>query len=86
MNPFDDLTLGEVDRLVTDCLDGTPISDSDPIKLSGAVMFMHAKRSNPELSWSEFMDTTKMFDIKAFSELMNEDNLDPSNGAMPLKV
>jgi hypothetical protein len=83
VNPFDELTLGEVDDLVTECLDGKSIADSDAIKLAGAVMYMHTRRNDPSITWDAFKQTTKMADIKMFSELMNEDNLDPTNGSMP---
>jgi hypothetical protein len=83
MNPFDELTLGEVDELTTECLDGKSIADSDAIKLAGAVMFMHQKRTDESLTWKSFMQTTRMGDIKKFSELMTEDESDPTNGAMP---
>lgn len=83
MTPFDELTLFEVDEMSTVCLDGKSISDSDPMRLAGAVMFMTARRDRPELDWESFRRTTRMADIKAFSELMNEeDELNPSNGVM----
>lgn len=86
MNPFDELTLQEVDDLVDDCLGGVSISDSDPIKLAGAVMFMHSKRAYESLTYEEFKRTTKMADIKVFSESMNEETVDPTNGQKPSTV
>lgn len=82
MTPFDELTLYEVDEMQTVCLEGKTISDSDPMRLAGAVMFMTNRRENPLLDWESFRRQTKMSDIKAFSELMNEEELDPTNGVM----
>jgi hypothetical protein len=82
MTPFDELTLFEVDEMSSVCLDGKSIADSDPMRLAGAVMFMTNRRDNPLLDWETFRRTTRMSDIKAFSELMNEDELDPTNGVM----
>jgi len=82
MTPFDELTLFEVDEMQTVCLEGKTISDSDPMRLAGAVMFMTNRRENPLLDWESFRRQTKMSDIKAFSELMNEEELDPTNGVM----
>lgn len=83
-NPFDELTLGEVEDMQTDCLDGRSFEDSSPFNLAGAVMFMHRKRDKPEIDWSEFKRSTSMGEIKAFAELMNdEESPDPMNGAIP---
>jgi len=82
MTPFDELTLFEVDEMQTVCLEGKTISDSDPMRLAGAVMFMTNRRENPLLDWESFRRQTRMADIKAFSELMNEEELDPTNGVM----
>lgn len=82
MTPFDELTLYEVDEMQSVCLDGKSIADSDPMRLAGAVMFMTQRRDNPALDWETFRRQTRMNDIKVFSELMNEDELDPSNGVM----
>lgn len=81
MTPFDELTLYEVDEMQTVCLDGKTISDSDPMRLAGAVMFMTNRRENPLLDWESFRRQTRMSDIKEFSELMNEDS-DPINGVV----
>lgn len=82
MNPFDELTLGEVDDMSTICLGGMSFEDTSPFNLAGAVMFMHRRRDKPEIEWSEFKTTTNMGEIKAFAELMNDedDELNPSNG------
>jgi len=82
MTPFDELTLFEVDDMQAVCLDGKSISESDPMRLAGAVMFITQRRDNPLLDWESFRRQTRMADIKAFSELMNEDELDPTNGVM----
>jgi hypothetical protein len=82
VTPFDELTLFEVDEMSTVCLEGKSISDSDPMRLAGAVMFMTNRRENSLLDWETFRRTTRMSDIKAFSELMKEDELDPTNGVM----
>lgn len=80
MTPFDELTLGEVEELTRDCLGGSSFADADPMQLAGAVMFMTKRRDDPTLEWTSFKATVRMHEIKTFSELMNEENLDPSNG------
>ena len=80
MTPFDDLTLGEVEILTAECLGGASFSDADPMQLAGAVMYMTYKRDDPDITWQGFKSTTRMHDIKKFSELMDEDSVDPSNG------
>ena len=80
MTPFDELTLGEVEWLTDVCLGGSTFQDAPPMTLAGAVMFTLQHRDTPELSWEQFKKETRMFDIKKFSELMNEDLLDPTNG------
>lgn len=80
MTPFDELTLGEVETLTAECLGGVSFADADPMQLAGAVMFMTYRRDDPTLNWPTFKATTRMFDIKKFSELMDEDAVDPSNG------
>lgn len=80
MTPFDELTLGEVEELTRDCLGGSSFADADPMQLAGAVMFMTKRRDDPTLEWQAFKATVRMHEIKTFSELMNEDNLDPTNG------
>lgn len=83
-NPFDELTLGEVEEMTTVCLGGKSFEDSTPFALAGAVMFMHRRRDLPEMNWDEFKRTTNMGDIKIFSELMNDDELNPTNGEKPI--
>jgi hypothetical protein len=80
MTPFDELTLGEVEQLTTECLGGVSFADADPLQLAGAVMFMTYKRQDPTTDWASFKANTRMYDIKKFSELMDEDNQDPSSG------
>jgi hypothetical protein len=83
MNPFDELTLGEVDELTTVCLGGQSFEDASPFNLAGAVMFMHRRRDKPEIDWVEFKNSTSMGEIKAFAELMNEnEEPDPTTGAI----
>lgn len=83
MNPFDELTLGEVEEMTTLCLDGKTFEDASPFNLAGAVMYMHRRRDKPEIEWVEFKQTTNMGEIKAFAELMNEDSdTDPTSGAI----
>jgi hypothetical protein len=81
-NPFDELTLGEVEVMSTVCLGGQSFEDSSPFALAGAVMFMHRRRESPDIDWDVFKNSTNMGAIKAFSELMNDDELNPTNGAM----
>lgn len=80
MTPFDELTLGEVEYLTRECLGGSSFADADPMQLAGAVMFMTKRRDDPTLEWEPFKATVRMHEIKTFSELMNEDELDPTNG------
>ena len=80
MNPFDDLTLGEVEELTALCLNGKSFADSDPFALAGGVLYMHRRRDNPSLDWAEFKGTVKMGELKAFSELINADSENPTNG------
>jgi hypothetical protein len=82
MTPFDELSLYEVDEMNDICLEGKGISESEPMRLAGAVMFMTQRRDNPVLDWETFRRNTRMIDIKAFSELMNEEELDPTNGVL----
>lgn len=82
-NPFDDLTLGEVEVITTECLLGPINDETDSLQLAGAVMYMHARRSDPELTWVDFKNRTRMADIKSFSALMNDDDEEtpnPTNG------
>ena len=80
MSAFDDLTLGEVDEIVSECLGGKPMSDpsTDALKLAGGVMWMTQKRSNPALTWDAFRYATSMGAIKAFSiEMEAQDIANP---------
>lgn len=78
MTTFDDCTLAEIETVTTTCLNGKTIGDEsvDPMMLAGGVMWVLARRSQPELSWDEFKTVTRMSDIKAFSIQMEADNLD----------
>lgn len=77
MSAFDDLTLGEVETMTAVALNGVTISDSDPLMLAGAVMWMTERRTKPDLQWDAFKAGVKMGDIKAFSVQMEADGLDP---------
>ena len=68
MNAFDELTLGEVDDIERECLNGKTFSDSDPLKLAGAVMWATEKRTDPTLTWADFKYRTSMGAIREFSE------------------
>lgn len=82
LNPFDDLTLGEVEELTKICLDGKSIGpETDALKLAGAVMYMHQRRDDSALLWGDFKNRTKMVDIQAFATLISEENENPTNGA-----
>lgn len=82
LNPFDDLTLGEVEELTKLCLDGKPIGpETDSLRLAGAVMYMHQRRDDSALQWVDFKNRTKMVDIQAFASLISEENENPTNGA-----
>lgn len=74
---FDDLTLGEVETIQEECLGGKNMGDTtvDPLMMAGAVMWMTKKRLQPDLLWKEFKDTTRMADIRAFSEELAEADL-----------
>ncbi len=80
MNPFDDLTLAEVEELRATCLGGQPIADSDPIQLAGGVMFLTQRRTQPDITWLDFKNTTRMGAIKEFSDLMQNEDENPTNG------
>jgi len=78
---FDELTLGEVEEITNTVLGGKPFSDPavDPLMLAGGVMWITNRRLEPQ-TWDDFKATTKMADIKAFSEAMIPDDADPTNG------
>ena len=80
MTPFDDLTLAEVEEMSTVCFNGSSLSDADPFNVAGGVMYMTKRRNEPGLTWDEFKQRTKMFEINEFAKLMNEDELNPTNG------
>lgn len=81
MTPFDELTLQEVEELTAECLDGKSFADSDPFSVAAAVMYKTRQRNDPGIDWATFKRTTRMFDIKEFSEQMAEDeNANPLNG------
>lgn len=80
MSPFDELTLWEVEELTKECLGGSSFADADPFTLAGAVLYATMKRDDAGLNWESFRRTTRMADIKAFSDRMNEDDLNPTNG------
>lgn len=73
MNPFDELTLGEVEQLTAECLNGNSFEDANPLVLAGAVMYMHEKRKGIGIGWDEFKAKTNMGAIKEFSALMNDE-------------
>lgn len=72
---FDDLTLGEVERLQREVLDGRPISDdaNDPLLIAGGAMWMLLRRDKPEVGFDEFRDMVTMRELKAFSEANTAD-------------
>jgi hypothetical protein len=80
MSAFDDLTLGEVELMTSEALNGVQLSDADPLMLAGAVMWMTERKDKPELTWPDFKAGVRMGDIKAFSSKMQEDaqNQDPT--------
>ena len=68
MSAFDDLTLGEVDDIERECLNGTTFSNADPLKLAGAVMWATRKRNDTSLAWDDFKYRTSMGEIRKFAE------------------
>lgn len=86
MSAFDDLTLGEVDDISRECLDGKAFThpDVDPLKLAGAVMWATERKSEPGLTWDDFRYRTSMGAIREFSLAMETDELlNPTNGPTP---
>lgn len=75
MSAFDDLTLGEVDDIVKECLDGKPFTEADPLKLAGGILWMTKRRQGETLSWDDFRYSTSMGDIKKFSMEMEASEL-----------
>ena len=87
MAGFDDLTLGEVDEIQNVALGGKQFSDDDanPLMLAGGVMWIMKRRDDPALSWDIFKNQTKMSEIKAYSEEMNEQaKANPTNAPSAL--
>jgi hypothetical protein len=80
MTPFDDLTLAEVETMTADCFGGVSLADADPFTVAGGVMYMTQRRDESGLTWDEFKQRTRMHEINAFAQLMNEDQLNPTNG------
>lgn len=68
MSAFDDLTLGEVDDIERECLEGKTFTEANPLKLAGAVMWATKRKSEPGLQWEDFKYHTSMAEIRAFSE------------------
>lgn len=79
-NPFDDLTLAEVEELTDVCLGGKSFEDASPIAVAGAVMFMTERRTYPAMTWEQFRNETRMGAIKEFSDRMNAESENPTNG------
>ena len=82
---FDNLTMGDVDDIVKECLDGKPFShpDVDPMKLAGAVLWKSRQRNGDRESWDDFRYKTTMGEIKEFSMAMQaeEESVNPTQGA-----
>lgn len=80
MSAFDDLTLGEVDDICRECLEGKAFTDDtvDPLKLAGAVMWATVRKSEAGLTWDDFRYRTSMGEIKAFSATMMAED-DPAS-------
>ena len=68
MSAFDELTLGEVDDIETQCLNGQPFTEANPLKLAGAVMWATMRKTQPGLTWDDFRYATSMEQIRVFSE------------------
>lgn len=76
MSVFDDCTLAEIEILTNECLNGRTMGsdDVDPMLIAGGMMWVIARRSNPNITWPEFKAITKMGDIKSFSLQMELDD------------
>ena len=85
VSAFDDCTLAEVEMMTNECLNGKNMGDEhvDPMMIAGGVMWIIARRDDPELAWSVFKARVRMGDIKAFSIQMEADEMDPTQ---PLPV
>jgi hypothetical protein len=81
MSAFDDLTLGEVEEIESVALGGKQMGDDsvNPMSLAGGVMWITQRRDNPSLTWDQFKSQTTMGNIKAFSELMKDEESDPTS-------
>lgn len=80
MSAFDDCTLAEVELMTNTCLGGKSMGDDsvDPMMLAGGVMWIVARRDDPNVTWPEFKANTRMGDIKAFSIQLEADDMDPT--------
>lgn len=80
MSGFDDCTLAEIELMTKTCLDGKTMASEnvDPMILAGGIMWILARREQPEFAWDDFKNNTRMSDIKAFSIQMEADELDPT--------
>lgn len=80
MSVFDDCTLAEIETMTTTCLNGRTMGsdDVDPMLLAGGVMWILARRDDPNLAWADFKANTKMGDIKLFSMTMEAEDMDPT--------
>lgn len=80
MSVFDELTMAEVDDMQSTCLDGVSVAEADPMRLSGAVMWIIGRRTDPALEWDAFRAGTTMGDIRRFSEehLAGDEAPDPT--------
>lgn len=76
---FEDLTLAEVETMQAEALGGKTIAEADGLSVAGAALWMLARRNgNAGMSWEDFKARTTMREIKAFSESINADALDPT--------
>lgn len=87
MSAFDDMTLGEVELVTKEVLNGKPFSDdaADPLMVAGGVMWITQRRDDPSLTWDVFKNRTTMSAIKAFSiDLEATTITDPTNARSAL--
>ena len=81
MSAFDNLTLGEVEDIETQCLGGKPFTEADPLKLAGAVMWATIrKQQGTQISWDDFRYQTSMADVRKFGETEMRDEDDNPKG------
>lgn len=77
MSAFDRLTLGEVEDIERECLDGKSFTTADPLKLAGAVMWAVRRKENGNgLAWDDFRYQTSMGDIRRFAETEMQEDAD----------